>query len=535
MSAPAGAFSVFPHCRSSVCSLRSLFCISPLPQQCLLPQERYQYFPTAAAVSAPAGALSVFSHCRSSARSSRSLSPPGPSPPCYPNSLPLPSPNPPTTAYSLSQQPHATTGIPTSGFLHCRNSACSSRNLLYISPLPQQCSLQQEPFSSRPLPSLLPKFPPPSITQSTHNGPFPFPTAPRHHRNPHQRFSSLPQQCLLQQEPSLYFPTAAAVPAPAGAFSIFSPMPQQCLLPQERYLYFPTASVVSAPAGALSVFPHCRSSVCSRRSAICFFPLPQQCSLQQEPFSSRPLPSLLPKFPPPSITQSTHNGLFPFPTAPRHHRNPHQRFSSLPQQCLLQQEPSLYFPTAAAVPAPAGAFSIFSPMPQQCLLPQERYLYFPTASVVSAPAGALSVFPHCRSSVCSRRSALCISPLPQQCLLPQERYLYFPTAAAVLAPAGAFSPPGPSPPRYPNPPPLPSTTHNGPFPLPFPTAPRHHRNPHQLFSSLPQQCLLQQEPSLYFPTAAAVPAPAGTFSIFPHCHSSDCSRRSTICISPLPQ
>ncbi len=244
-----------------------------------------------------------------------------------------------------------------------------------------------------------------------------------------------------------------------------------------------------APAGAFSVFPHCRSSVRSRRSLFCISPLPQQCLLPQERYlffptaaavlapagafsPPGPLPSPLPKFPLPSITQSTHNGPFPFPIVPRHHRNPHQRFSSLPQQCLLQQEPSLYFPTAAAVPAPAGAFSIFSPLPQQCLLPQERYLYFPTASVVSAPAGALSVFPHCRSSVCSRRSALCISPLPQQCLLPQEPYLYFPTAAAVLAPAGAFSPPGPSPPRYPNslslPSPNPPTTAH--------SLSRHHEN-----------------------------------------------------------
>ncbi len=48
-----------------------------------------------------------------------------------------------------------------------------------------------------------------------------------------------------------------------------------------------------------------------------------------------------------------------------------------------------------------------------------------------APAGAFPLFPHCRSSVCSRRSTIYISPLPQQCPLPQERYLYFPTAAAV--------------------------------------------------------------------------------------------------------
>ncbi len=70
--APAGAFSVFTHCRSNVCSRRSSIYISPLPQQCLLPLKLYLYFPTAAAVSAPTGAFSVFPHCRSSVCSRRS-------------------------------------------------------------------------------------------------------------------------------------------------------------------------------------------------------------------------------------------------------------------------------------------------------------------------------------------------------------------------------------------------------------------------------------------------------------------------------
>ncbi len=87
---PAGAFSIFLHCRSSVRSRRSLCYISPLPQQCPLPQEPFLYFPTAAAVSAPTGAFSIF--------------------------------------------------------LHCRSSVCSHRSLFYISPLPQQCPLPQEPF-----------------------------------------------------------------------------------------------------------------------------------------------------------------------------------------------------------------------------------------------------------------------------------------------------------------------------------------------------------------------------------------------------
>ncbi len=82
------ATCIFPHCHSSVCSSRSASCFPPLPQQCLLPQERQYfsplpqqcllpqehniYFPTAAAVPAPAGAFPVFPHCRSSVRSRRS-------------------------------------------------------------------------------------------------------------------------------------------------------------------------------------------------------------------------------------------------------------------------------------------------------------------------------------------------------------------------------------------------------------------------------------------------------------------------------
>ncbi len=162
---------------------------------------------------------------------------------------------------------------------------------------------------------------------------------------------------------------------------------------------------MTIPPGALPVFPHCRSSVCSRRSAIYISPLPQQC----------PLP----------------------------------------------QEPSQYFPTAAAVPAPAGAPSIS---------------------------------PHCRSSVCSRRSAIYISPLPQQCPLPQELHQYLPTAAAVSAPAGALSI-SPLPQQCP----LPQE--------PFRTSP------------LPQQCLLPQELHQYLPTAAAVSTLTSSL-LSPRCHSS---------------
>ncbi len=144
------------------------------------------------------------------------------------------------------------------------------------------------------------------------------------------------------------FPLAAAVTAPAGALPVFPHCRSSDCSPQERYLYFPTAAAVSAPAGALSIFPHCRSSARSSRS---FF------------FSSRPLPSPSPNPPP-----------LPFPTAPCH--------------------PGTVFFTV--VPALAGAFP-----------------YFPTAAAVSAPAGAPSISPHCRSSVYPHL-LLPLPTLPQQ-------------------------------------------------------------------------------------------------------------------------
>ncbi len=132
------------------------------------------------------------------------------------------------------------------------------------------------------------------------------------------------------------------------------------------------------------------------------------------------------------------------------------------------------------------------------------------------PSGALPVFPHCPSSVCSRRSATYISSLPQQCSLQQEPF-------------------PPAPPLPVTQPPPPFHHPQRPFRSPLPNSPRHHRNP---------------PPAVFF-TAAAVPAPTGISSIFPHCPSSDCSRRSTIyfphcpssvcshrsatCISSLPQ
>ncbi len=139
VTAPAGALPVFPHCRSSDCS----------------PQERYLYFPTAAAVSAPAGALSIFPHCRSSARSSRSFF-------FSSRPLPSPSPNPPPLPFPTAP---CHPGTPTSCFLHCflhssacssrslsvlphcRSSVCSRRSSINISPLPQQCLPSPPPSS----------------------------------------------------------------------------------------------------------------------------------------------------------------------------------------------------------------------------------------------------------------------------------------------------------------------------------------------------------------------------------------------------
>ncbi|RXN39556.1 hypothetical protein ROHU_000077 [Labeo rohita] len=135
--APAGAFLVFPHCRSSVRSRRSLFCIptllqqhlfpqesflfslsslyfhtaavvsaltgaflsiSPLPQQCPHQHKLSLYFYTATVVSAPTGAFPVFPHCRSSVT--------------------------PSGAFSL---------LP-----YCRSSVRSRRSLFSTSTLPQQ-------------------------------------------------------------------------------------------------------------------------------------------------------------------------------------------------------------------------------------------------------------------------------------------------------------------------------------------------------------------------------------------------------------
>ncbi|RXN22238.1 hypothetical protein ROHU_006838 [Labeo rohita] len=295
----------------------------------------------------------------------------------------------------------------------------------------------------------------------------------------------MPQQCPLQHKLSLYFHTAAVVS-----------------LQQEPFLYFHTAAAVSTPAQAFSVFPHCRSSVAPAQ-AFSVFP---HCRSSVAPAGAF---SLLPHCR--SSVYSSTSVL---------------RISTLPQQCPLPQEPLLYFHIAAAV----STGHKLSP-------------YFHTAAAVSAPTGAFSVFPPCRSSICSRRSLFCISTLPQQCPLPQEPLLYFHTAAvvslqqepflyfhtatAVSTPAQAFS-----------------------VFLHCRSSVRSHRSlfststlPQQCLqgtsflsiSTLPQQYLLPQKPLLYFHTAAAVSAPAGASSVFPHCRSSICSRRSLFCISTLPQ
>ncbi len=177
--------------------------------------------------------------------------------------------------------------------------------------------------------------------------------------------------------------------APLRSATRISSLPQQCLLPQERFLNFLTAAAVLAPAGSLSLH------------SLSFTPpppissLPQQCSLQQEP--STPPPPL-----PLSPSQQPHATIGIPPSCFLHYRSSACSSRNLPY----------FFPTAAAVPAPTGIFSIFPHCPSSDCS-RRSTIYFPTTAVVSAPAGALSISSHCRSSVCSRRSATCISSLPQ--------------------------------------------------------------------------------------------------------------------------
>ncbi len=214
--------------------------------------------------------------------------------------------------------------------------------------------------------------------------------------------------------------------APAGALSVFHHYRSSDRSPQEHYLYFPTATAVSAPAGALSTYFLTAAAVLAPAGAFPPVPspsppppsissLPQQCLLQQEP---------LPPAPPLSPSQQPHATIgIPPPSCFLHCRS-----SACSSRNLLY-----IFPTAAAVPAPTGIFSIFPHCPSSDCS-RRSTIYFPTTAVVSAPAGALSISSHCRSSACPRRSFLYVSPLPQQCLLPQERYLYFLTTAVVTAP-----------------------------------------------------------------------------------------------------
>ncbi len=195
--------------------------------------------------------------------------------------------------------------------------------------------------------------------------------------------------------------------------------------PQERYPYFLTAPAVSAPAGALPkfphcrssarssrkpfppspllhpppppLFPHCRSSACSSRSLSppplppSIFSLPQQCLLQQEP-----LP------PPPPLPNSPHATMgIPPPQLFLHYRS-----SACSSRNLLS-----IFPTTAVVPAPTGFFSICPHCPSSDRS-RRSAIYFPTTAVVAAPAGALSPFSYCPSSACPRRSFPFVSPLP---------------------------------------------------------------------------------------------------------------------------
>ncbi len=162
VTAPAGALSVFHHYRSSDRS----------------PQEHYLYFPTATAVSAPAGALSTYFLTAAAV-----LAPAGafPSPGPLPCPLPLPLP---AFFFTTAVVPaHAGTF---SIFPHYRSSACSSRILLYISPLPQQWPLPQEHLLFCP----------------------------------HYRSSS-----VCSRRSSLSISTAAAVTAPAGALPVFPSLP----------------------------------------------------------------------------------------------------------------------------------------------------------------------------------------------------------------------------------------------------------------------------------------------------------------------
>ncbi len=217
--------------------LRSATRISSLPQQCLLPQERFLNFLTAAAVLAPAGSLSLhplsFTHPPPPPplyflTAAAVLAPAGASPPpsifslpqqCLLQQEPLPPPPPPP----LPNSPHATIGIPPQLFLHYRSSACSSRNLLSIFPTTAVVPAPTGFFSICPH----------------------CPSSDRSRRSAiyfsHYRSSGRSRRSSL---PFSHCPSSAC---PRRSFPFVSPLPQQCLLQQERYLYFLTTAVVTAP------------------------------------------------------------------------------------------------------------------------------------------------------------------------------------------------------------------------------------------------------------------------------------------------
>ncbi len=140
-----------------------------------------------------------------------------------------------------------------------------------------------------------------------------------------------------------------------------------------------------ALTGTFSIFPHCHSSDCSRRSTICF----------------------------------------------SHYRS-----------SVRSRRSSLYFSHCRSSDCSRRSATCISSLPQQCLLPQERYLYFPTAAAVPAPAGAFSVLPHCRSSVYPHH-LLPLPTLPQQ-HTPAEAFTFTPRCRSIIT-SGVQHPISPKP------------------------------------------------------------------------------------------
>ncbi|RXN27920.1 hypothetical protein ROHU_005433 [Labeo rohita] len=268
-----------------------------MQQQYPLLQEPLLYFHTAAAVSTPAQAFPVFLHCRSSVRSRRCL----PFISTLPQQYPLPQE---PLLYFHTAAVVSTSAQASSVFLHCRSSVCSRRSLLHISTLLQQYLLLQEPplyFHTAAAVSA-PAGPSSLLPHSTPAQAFP---VFLHCRSSVRScrylpfISTLPQQYPLPQEPSLYFHSAAAVSAlqkPSPYFYIAAVV----LLPQEPFLYFLTAAAVSAPAGASSLLPHCHSSDCSLASRTSASRSPPPASTM--PTSLR-APSSLPTLPQQSFSK----------------------------------------------------------------------------------------------------------------------------------------------------------------------------------------------------------------------------------------